>query len=311
VAVTQSPLASDHAAFRIAASLPGSGRRIGSVDLRRGSVGLEVANLYVEAPWQRRGIAARLMQHAIQAARALRAPLLTLEALPRRGTVSRQVLNSLYRGLGFSNSGISRLGNPIMTLRLAPAGAVSPRITRTLQRAEDTIGGRVSRHNQAERFHSPRLRERYHPYDDSVDRERDRDAQDAARAASPTRRYTPLRRRGMWDGRSRPPWEDATWTALAAGQEIDGTCYYLCKHPPGCGKKVYRKKDRPGQHREDDATIDHKTDFKKWIHENAAPDGDGEITSLAAREASNDLKNLQVLCRSCNARKNGPRNVFD
>ena len=90
--------------------------------------------------------------------------------------------------------------------------------------------------------------------------------------------------------------------------DADGTPLFKCVE---CKKYFYRQIDNPGQDRADDATIDHVEQFEKYIREHAEPDDEGNITSSSAQEASNDLDNLEIRCRSCNAIKNGERNVFD
>ncbi|MEO0034735.1 MAG: rhs protein [Pseudomonadota bacterium] len=51
--------------------------------------------------------------------------------------------------------------------------------------------------------------------------------------------------------------------------------------------------------------------WKKYIYDTAKPEDDGQISKTSAKAAYNDLANLQIMCRSCNAKKNGPKNVFD
>ncbi|WP_412747048.1 GH-E family nuclease [Krasilnikovia sp. MM14-A1004] len=57
-------------------------------------------------------------------------------------------------------------------------------------------------------------------------------------------------------------------------------------------------------------TIDHRTNYRVWIHDNAEPDDHGHISSKAAQDAYNDTRNLQPMCRDCNSSKNAPRGVF-
>lgn len=122
-------------------------------------------------------------------------------------------------------------------------------------------------------------------------------------------------RPGDWDGSTRPAWYEETWTSLALNKKATTVpkkyrcCVAKCTNN---GRDIYRLKDRaqsPTGNAADDATIDHKISWKDYIYRKAG-DGGG-ITKGEARRAYNDVRNLQIMCRSCNARKNGPKNVFD
>ena len=163
------------------------------------------------------------------------------------------------------------------------------------------MGERVAAKNQARRAFSPRLRERLRDAADSPAPSSDRDWR------SPERQR---REPGIWDGRSRSPWNEETWDALwqRGGNSTDAsnTRLYKCED---CSKDFYRKRDNPGI--VIDATIDHKKDYRTWILERADPEIDGKITIQSAKKAYNDLRNLQILCRECNSRKNGPKGIYD
>lgn len=162
---------------------------------------------------------------------------------------------------------------------------------------ENSIASRVRDRNSASRFKSERLRNK-------IVKPRKTKKKGGGRV-----QYYEPRERGIWNGKSRPPWDGETWDALwARGNsktDTNGRRLYVCEH---CGEEVYRKSDKATKN---DATIDHKIQFATYVWDNAVPNSSGKITSEAAREASNDLDNLQLLCRSCNSKKNGKRNLFD
>lgn len=169
-------------------------------------------------------------------------------------------------------------------LALRPGGAI--------QKSEsDSIGSRVRRRSVGSSFKSPRLREQYE-----------------ATAYEEQPVYKEPKVRGRWDYKTRPAWYETTWDALSDDASQDPAPYTCvdCSVSP-----IYRKKDAPQQDRKTDATIDHKRQWMKYVSENGAPDGDGHVTSIGAKDAYNDVSNLQIMCRSCNARKNGEHNVFD
>ena len=64
---------------------------------------------------------------------------------------------------------------------------------------------------------------------------------------------------------------------------------YKC---PYCGIWAPKKKFANGGPQ--DISVDHQTDWKKWMNEHAKPDAEGKITLKAAQDAHNDLANLGV-----------------
>lgn len=153
---------------------------------------------------------------------------------------------------------------------------------------EESIASRISRRNTGNRFKSTRMR-------------------DKLGATKQIIKYSTPIAKGGWNNK-RPGWYDETWEKLATNAAVDPMEYTCVK----CGKgPIYRKKDAPNQARADDATIDHKKDWWNYITSKAKPRHDGTISSVSAKRAYNDLKNLQIMCRSCNAQKNGPKNVHD
>jgi hypothetical protein len=75
----------------------------------------------VDAKWRTQGVGKQLLERATQAARAGGASQVTLEAHPQPGTVSPSVLMNFYRRLGFTASGFSQRGNPVMVKSLGAA----------------------------------------------------------------------------------------------------------------------------------------------------------------------------------------------
>jgi hypothetical protein len=122
--------------------------------------------------------------------------------------------------------------------------------------------------------------------------------------------YYGSKKNGYWDYSTRPSFRESLWIDLAdSSRKKNGIYHYTCVQ---CDKDILRMKDKPSKKPSvDDATIDHKVDWKKYILSAAAPDAEGAITQIAAVNAYNDLKNLQIMCRSCNASKNGPKGIYD
>lgn len=139
--------------------------------------------------------------------------------------------------------------------------------------------------------------------------------------------------RNLWNER-RPQFEEATWTTMLARVPCrvqNGVGLYRC---PECKNEVPRKRDlnrlkindiqtltgvaKDTRERKSDfiarlnvVSLDHRTDWKQYIWSNAEPTSTGEITKAAAKVAYNDTDNLQVMCKSCNSSKNGPKGVYD
>jgi RHS repeat-associated protein len=95
-----------------------------------------------------------------------------------------------------------------------------------------------------------------------------------------------------WDGRSRPPWDDGKKDEVLDKMEKDGNGNFKC---PKC-----KQFNPPGN-----IQIDHKMNYRDYIDLNAG--GAAAPTNAEARAASNDIRNLQGLCSSCNASKGGPK----
>lgn len=139
--------------------------------------------------------------------------------------------------------------------------------------------------------------------------------------------------RMLWNER-RPSFEETTWTTMlntVASKNVSGVNLYKC---PECHRWVPRKRDLnsltinkieilTGEMKDTSeikkdfiarlnvVSLDHKTNWKQYIWSNAEPTSTGEITKAAAKEAYNDTDNLEVMCKSCNSSKGGPKGVYD
>lgn len=180
---------------------------------------------------------------------------------------------------------------PPASIQAKPLAPNLPLVLQAMEESKEiaeSIGARIRRRNTGSRFKSERMREKLG-------------------ATKQIIKYSTTASRGSWNNK-RPGWYDETWEKLATNSGVDPMQYTCVK----CGKgPLYRKKDAPNQPRADDATIDHKKNWWDYITSNAKPRHDGSISSVSARRAYNDLANLQIMCRSCNAKKNGPKNVHD
>ncbi len=171
-------------------------------------------------------------------------------------------------------------------------------------------------------------------------RELDEKRRERLRSTGPYYREvnTPKKKKGMWNGTTRPSFEEDTWQTMlgtcATQQHTTGITLYQCTANRKHVNAIYvpRYKDLAGltaldlethfgkQKNESKSeflgsaniiTLDHKTQWKQYILSNAEPDEGGEITTKAARDAYNDTANLETMCQSCNSSKNGKRGVFD
>ncbi|WP_130735391.1 hypothetical protein [Flavobacterium sp. J27] len=117
------------------------------------------------------------------------------------------------------------------------------------------------------------------------------------------------KKKNIWDGSTRPGFTDETWETMLQSVKSkdrdDGVTVYKCSD----GNYYPRKRDR--KLKEKYVTLDHKRDWKRYLHDNAEPDEQGEITKAAAKIAYNDTSNLKLMSNSDNSSKNGPKNQFD
>ncbi|HEX4955287.1 MAG TPA: hypothetical protein VF017_18005 [Thermoanaerobaculia bacterium] len=215
-------------------------------------------------------------------------------------------------------------GGPVQA---KPAPALPPKAAVVQRADDDPYARKFGQYDFKRTAKSPRLRE-------LDDERRDR----VARAPYARADDVGERKKGMWNGSTRPSFEDATWVTMlgtcATLPHATGITVYQCTanrtHPAAI--YVPRARDlaglsvanleahfgkAPGESKGDFLaranviTLDHKTQWKKYILENAEPDEDGEITAKAARDAYNDVGNLVAMCQSCNSSKNGKKGVYD
>jgi ribosomal protein S18 acetylase RimI-like enzyme len=91
----------------------------GSVEISvAGSGKAYISNLQVDHQHRRRGIAAKLIDAAINAARRQGFKAASLEARPSDNGISPQALVALYRRQGFRSVGKSHRGSPLMERKL-------------------------------------------------------------------------------------------------------------------------------------------------------------------------------------------------
>lgn len=103
-------------------------------------------------------------------------------------------------------------------------------------------------------------------------------------------------RGAVWDGRTRPGWEDGVAGVIWADNVQDGK--FFC---PYCQK----------EHREEDLQIDHDTPWKTYIKNAVGPAlYAGEMPLYIVTALYNDPNNLVAACASCNESK-GDRPVTD
>jgi Acetyltransferases len=106
-------------AHQIRATLHGSRQVAGSVDINQAGAGkVYISNLRVEHEHRRRGIAAQLIDAAVNTARRQGFSAVSLEARPSDNGISPQALVAMYRRQGFRNVGKSQRGSPLMERKL-------------------------------------------------------------------------------------------------------------------------------------------------------------------------------------------------
>lgn len=104
---------------QIRATLNGTRQVAGSVDIRAaGPRKGFIANLKVEHEHRRRGVAAQLIDAAVNTARRQGFSSLSLEARPSDNGISPQALVAMYRRQGFKSVGRSHRGSPLMERKL-------------------------------------------------------------------------------------------------------------------------------------------------------------------------------------------------
>lgn len=104
---------------QIRATLNGTPHLAGSVDIRAAGAGKGfIANLKVEQDHRRRGVAAKLIDAAVNTARRQGFSSLSLEARPSDNGITPQALVAMYRRQGFRSVGRSERGSPLMERKL-------------------------------------------------------------------------------------------------------------------------------------------------------------------------------------------------
>lgn len=104
---------------QIRATLNGTREIAGSVDIRAAGAGKGfIANLKVDQEHRRRGVAAKLIDAAVNTARRQGFNTVSLEARPSDNGITPQALVAMYRRQGFKSVGRSQRGSPLMERKL-------------------------------------------------------------------------------------------------------------------------------------------------------------------------------------------------
>lgn len=104
---------------QIRATLNGTRQIAGSVDIRAAGAGKGfIANLKVDQEHRRRGVAAKLIDAAVNTARRQGLRTVSLEARPSDNGITPQALVAMYRRQGFKSVGRSQRGSPLMERKL-------------------------------------------------------------------------------------------------------------------------------------------------------------------------------------------------
>ena len=113
------PVPLGHGSQQIRATIQGSPQIAGSVELSKASDGkVYISNLRVDEQHRRRGVAAKLIDAAVHAARRQGFKAASLEARPSDNGISPQALVGMYRRQGFKSVGKSFRGSPMMERKL-------------------------------------------------------------------------------------------------------------------------------------------------------------------------------------------------
>jgi len=115
----QSPLPLGARGHQIRATIQGTPQIAGSVEISAASGGAAfISNLKVDQQHRRRGVAAKLIDAAINTARRQGFKAASLEARPSDNGISPQALVAMYRRQGFKSVGKSGRGSPLMERKL-------------------------------------------------------------------------------------------------------------------------------------------------------------------------------------------------
>jgi ribosomal protein S18 acetylase RimI-like enzyme len=115
----QTPMPLGHGSQQIRATIQGTPQVAGSIELSPGGAGkVYISNLKVNQQHRRRGVAAKLIDAAINTARRQGFKAASLEARPSDNGISPQALVAMYRRQGFKSVGNSSRGSPLMERKL-------------------------------------------------------------------------------------------------------------------------------------------------------------------------------------------------
>jgi ribosomal protein S18 acetylase RimI-like enzyme len=115
----QAPVPLGQGNQQIRATIQGSPQVAGSVEISRSAAGTAfISNLRVEQQHRRRGVAAQLIDAAVNTARRQGFKSASLEARPSDNGISPQALVAMYRRQGFKSVGRSSRGSPLMERKL-------------------------------------------------------------------------------------------------------------------------------------------------------------------------------------------------
>ena len=115
----QAPLPIGAGGHQIRATIHGTPQVAGSVDISRlGGGKAYISNLQVDQQHRRRGVAAKLIDAAINTARRQGFKAASLEARPSDNGISPQALVAMHRRQGFKSVGKSHRGSPLMERKL-------------------------------------------------------------------------------------------------------------------------------------------------------------------------------------------------
>ncbi len=115
----QPPVALAAHSKQIRATLNGTRQVAGSIDIRAAGAGKGfIANLKVDHDHRRRGVAAKLIDAAVNSARRQGFRSVSLEARPSDNGITPQALVAMYRRQGFKSVGRTERGSPLMERKL-------------------------------------------------------------------------------------------------------------------------------------------------------------------------------------------------
>lgn len=114
----QAPMRLGAGSHQIRATIHGTPQVAGSVEIRATGGKAFISNLQVDQQHRRRGVAAKLIDAAVNTARRQGFKAASLEARPSDNGISPQALVAMYRRQGFKSVGKSHRGSPMMERKL-------------------------------------------------------------------------------------------------------------------------------------------------------------------------------------------------